>query len=184
MNVREGLLRGLLAAALLAATGSGAARADTISAMPDEDNRTIAYTPCDPGEEASECLVYMITCQPNEVYGTGLELTVIGQGGGEQPDIQAIARTFDKPYGEQQLAFSIGGRSVAIPVSAVILSANELNGDWDLSIRSMDEGAFYEALTDASSASVSAALGGFTAQLADTKAEGAALMAFKKACSQ
>ncbi|MGE3305700.1 MAG: hypothetical protein AB7I52_06980, partial [Rhizobiaceae bacterium] len=161
------------------------AHADTISAMPDETGKSIFYTPCNPSEEASECLVYMITCQPNEVYGSGLELTVISQGDGEQPDVLPLARSFlDKPYGEQKLAFGIGGKAVEIPVNAVIVYGNELNGGWDLSLRSMDPGAFYDALTDASSGSVSAAVGSFTAQLADTKDEGAALMKFKKACTE
>lgn len=185
MSLRHRLPAGLLAMTLLLPAGLCAARADTISAMPDEDGKTIAYTPCQPGEDAAECIVYMITCQPNGVFGTGLELSVVGQGSAEQPDILAIARAFlDKPYGEKKLGFTVGGKIVEIPVSAVIVSANELNGDWDVSIRSMDDGAFYGALNDGSSTMVSVAAGGFTARLADNKSEGKALMAFKKACLQ
>lgn len=174
-----------LSATLFAAMGFSGARADTISVMQDEDGKTIFYTPCDPGEDASECLVYMISCRPNEVFGTGLELTVISQGEGEQPDIQALARPFlEKPYGEQKLVFTIGGKTVEVSVSAVTVYGNELNGGWDVSIRSMDPGAFYDALNEKSAGTVSAAVGTFTAQLADTPAEGAALMKFKTACTQ
>ncbi len=185
MRILLRLAAGALSMTLFGAIGASGAHADTISAMPDEDGKTIFYTPCTPGEDASECLVYMITCQPNEVYGTGLELTVISQGDGEQPDVQPLARAFlVKPYGEQRLAFTIGGKTVEIPVSAVIVAGNELNGGWDLSLRSMDPGPFYDALNDGSAGKVSADVGGFTAQLSDNKAEGAALMKLKKACTQ
>lgn len=185
MKMFNRLATGALSLTLLGALGLAEVRADTISVMPDEDGKTIFYTPCEPGEDASECIVYLITCQPNGVFGTGLELTVVGQGEGEEPDIQALARTFlEKPYGEQKLAFAIGGKTVEVPVSAVIVAGNELNGGWDVSIRSMDPGAFYDALNDGSAGKVSADVGGFTAQLADNKAEGAALMKFKKACTQ
>jgi hypothetical protein len=185
MRIQNTLFAGSLSAVLVGITGVAGASADTISIMQDEDGKTIFYTPCNPGEDASECIVYMITCQPNEVFGTGLELTVIGQGEGEQPDIQALARPFlEKPYGEQKLAFAIDGKTVEIPVSAIIVAGNELNGGWKVSLRSIDAGPFYDALNESSAGTVSAAVGGFTAQLADTHSEGTALMKFKKACTQ
>ncbi|EAB6718286.1 hypothetical protein BZU93_26215 [Salmonella enterica subsp. enterica] len=187
--MRDALTRGVMLACLLALAGPAAAEGDALSLMLSDEDQTIAYTPCAPNEEAGECLVHILTCNPSDAYGSGLELLVIGQGGDASgkpdPDILAMARSqLEKPYGEARLHFSVGGKPVEIPASAVLVSSNELNGDWDLAVRSMDPGAFYDALTADSAGAVSADLGGHAVSLAASKADGAALLKFKTACTR
>jgi hypothetical protein len=182
---------GLLALAAAAAALFAApafAQSEKITMMPDGDPKTVAYSHCPPSEESGECLAYLLSCEPSEAYGDGLELMVIGQGGGKgsKPDITAMARTLlgGKSYGEAKLNFTIGGAPVEVPAHFVLVTSNEMNGDWDLTVRTMDPGVFLDVLSIGAAEQITADVGGYPVQLANGEEDAKVLMKFKEACTQ
>lgn len=176
----------LIGASIMA--GPALAQGETISMLPGDDPKVIAYAPCEPSEEAGECISHVLSCTSNELYGDGLELMVIGQGGGpgSQPDTVAMARALldNKRYGEAKLRFMVGGAPAEVTAHFVLLTGNELNGDWDLTVRTMDQGGLLDVLTIGAAAQITADVGGFQVQLANSEADAEVIMKFKQACSQ
>lgn len=177
----------LLTLMIGAAASPASAQAGKISILPGDNPKVIAYTPCEPTEEAGECISHLLSCETDESYGSGLELTVVGQGEGPggKPDIPAMAsKLIEGRYGDAKLRFTVGGNPAEVTTHYVMVTSNELNGDWDLTVRTMDPGGLLDVLTPESSAKVTADMGGYEVQLAASATDGEALMKFKKACTE
>ena len=171
----------LLIGPLLA--GSEALSQDKLTAFLSDDAKTLSYASCD-GEESPECLVHALDCGDDPSFGNGLGLTLIGQGG-NAPNIRKLATALiDKPLGESLVVFTIGGRAVDLTVHATMVSSNEMNADWDLSIHFMDDDRFFDALTKETASSVGADIAGHAIRLGYDKASADALMRFKTACER
>lgn len=176
----------VVAGALIVA-GPALAQGEKISMLPGDDPKVIAYAPCAPSEEAGECISHVLSCTSNDRYGDGLELMVIGQGGGPgtQPDIPAMARNLlDKRYGHAKLRLMVGGAPIEMTAHYVLLTSNELNGDWDLTVRTMDQGGLLDVLTIGAAEQITADMGGFQVQLANSEADAKVIMKFKEACTE
>lgn len=173
-----------LALALLLGASPALAQ-EKMSILPGDNPKAIAYTPCEPNEEAGECIAYILSCESSEAFGSGLELMIIGQGTPDDngPDTRAIARTLlDKPYGESKFSFDLNGTPVELTAHNIVVSSNELNGDWDVAARSMDLLPLLDAMTSANTAKASATIGGYTVALSAGPPDAEVLMKFKKAC--
>lgn len=164
------------------ALASAPAGAETFSGILSDDARTIAYTPCSV-EDAAECISHDINCRGDGNFGNGMAMTLLGASSDNAPDIRKLGKALlDREWGEAKVAFTVGGKTVEVTVNAVTVSLDEMNGDWDLALQFQDDGVFFDALSDASAASVTADVAGYSVPLASTKADGANLMKFKQAC--
>jgi hypothetical protein len=169
--------------AIALALAAAPAGAETFTGILSDDARTIAYTPCS-AEDAAECISHVIDCRGDGAFGNGMAMTLLGASSENPPDVRKLAKALlDKEWGEAKVTFTIGGKAVELPVNAVTVSLDEMNGDWDLSLHFQDDSALFDALTDASAASVTANVAGYSVPLASTKDGGADLMKFKQACT-
>lgn len=170
--------------ALMLALVAAPVGAETFTGMLSDDGKTISYTPCSL-EDSAECISHALDCRGDDAFGNGLAMTLLGGSSENPPDTRKLGKALiDKPFGEAVVTFTVGAKAVDVPVSAVTVSLDEMNGDWDLSLHFQDEGAFFDALTESTAASVKADVAGHLLHLSATKAEAANLIKFKQACTR
>ena len=67
-------------------------------------------------------------------------------------------------------------------IGSVQVELNELNADWDLTLKSYEDDRFFEALTERSVRGATIEIGGRSLPLAPGAADAANLLALKKGC--
>jgi hypothetical protein len=184
MKLRTRRVAGIILMSVAAAPADAAfAAGQKYTAILSEDARTLSYTPC-AAEDAAECIAYALDCRPDDSFGGGLRITIMGEEQ-EGPDVRALARSLlDKPFGEAKVRFTMAGRPpVELGVSALTVSEDEMNGDWDLALQSYDQGSLFDALTKASAGSVKLDVAGYSMTISDGPKAAADLLRFKAACA-
>lgn len=167
----------LIVAPAMLATGS-AATEERLTSHLSEDGKTISYSPCGE-EEFAECVTHTMDCRDGR-----LSLTALGIIGPDGPDIAGMAKTLiGQPFGDAQAHFIIGPTTVDLPINAIAVSTNEMNGDWDLTLRFADDGKLLNKL-DGSTTSLKAEVAGVALTLAATPGDAEKLAALKKSCAR
>ena len=164
--------------ACLAGLPALAGEAVRYSAVLSEDDRRITYNSC--GEDASgECASHALFCGPD-----GFNLVLPGTGE-EGRDTRSLAQALIMaPWGEARLRFHLaGGSQVEVPIASVQVELNEMNADWDVTLKSYEASQFFEALNRKSVRGAAVEIAGRSLPLAPRAADETKLLAFKKACN-
>ena len=160
--------------AALPASASGAPRYSTVLS---EDAHAVTYNTCEQ-DASGECTSHELVCAEE-----GLSFRVLGTGERGR-DTRAMAKTLIMAqWGEAKVRVHLAGKAkVDVPIGSVQVELNELNADWDLTLKSYEDEPFFEALTQKSVRGATVEIGGRSLPLASSAADEANLLALKKAC--
>lgn len=157
--------------------------AEKFVSMLSDDAKTLSYSPCSE-EDSAECISHDLHCRGDDGFGDGLAMTVLGGASKAASDVRKLGKALiDKPLGEANVRFTVGGKTIDLPANAVTVSLDEMNGNWDLSLHFMEDGEFFDALSKKSAESVTADVAGAVLKLSSGPADAANMLKFKTACA-
>lgn len=146
-----------------------------------EDSKTLFYTPCD-SEEWGECISMSLNCRGDSGFGDAMDIIITGGPEPEGPDVRKLAKTLiDKAFGETQVPFIIGAKTIDLSANVITISTNEMMGDWDLALHFTNDSEVLDRF-DGTTTDVKADIAGHMVTLANDKRDAENLARLSKTC--
>jgi hypothetical protein len=162
---------------------SGARAADPLYSVLDmsAENPRLAFAHCPEDDAWQECVSHYLECKrepPHQLF-----FVVWGEERGG-PDVRKIAKLLlDTPWGQTSFALLPTGQTKTdMLIHALEVTTSELNGDWNLTLKTYDSEPFFEAAGGSSADGAEVDVAGVRFSLTPHAGDHKKLLAFLKAC--
>jgi hypothetical protein len=162
---------------------SGARAADPLYSVLDmsAENPRLTFAHCPEDDSWQECVSHYLECKresPQQLF------FVIWGEERRGPDARKIAKSLlDTPWGQTSFTLLPAGQSKTdMLIYALEVTTSELNGDWDLTLKTYDSKPFFEAVGGSNADGAKIEVAGVQFSLTPHAGDHKKLLDFAKAC--